>query len=402
LSASQRGDLLLIRTCIEAGNVPTDARDRDGFTPLHYACWHGQEDAALVLLYYHADLAARDNGRDLRGADVHLLHAQRSTPLHVAAHAGHISLVSTLLLHGADPAATDAEGNTPLHRACAAGRGDVVRFLLHAARGFGVVLDRQLPQPNAQGVTPLACLPAPALLAYLFDRPAPFPLLVLKEQQFIRWFFMLQLDDGCYALPGYGPLTVGDVVTGYVQEYPELVFVKDRHGRVAMDVAAPAVREVFRKVLLWHGRYRVTEAHPEHASAATWVYKAVDEHAFDAHNQPVRVALKLTRSVDKVRVHQQTQPTLVNTYLVFSPHDPAGFAVRPGSARAPGAGPRRAVRLRRAGAALAPPHPRPCSHGRGPVAPHVSVGHLGTAGRLRHRRRRRRRVLLRGTIPGHR
>lgn len=303
LSASQRGDLPLIRTCIEAGNVPTDARDRDGFTPLHYACWHGQEDAALVLLYYHADLAARDNGRDLRGADVHLLHAQRSTPLHVAAHAGHTSLVSTLLLHGADPAATDAEGNTPLHRACAAGRGDVVRFLLHAARGFGVVLDRQLPQPNAQGVTPLACLPLPALLAYLFDRPAPFPLLVLKEQHFIRWFFMLQLDDRCYALPGYGPLTVGDVVTGYVQEYPELVFVKDRHGRVAMDEAAPAVREVFRKVLLWHGRYRVTETHPEHASAATWVYKAVDEHAFDAHNQPVRVALKLTRSVDKVQ-HQ--------------------------------------------------------------------------------------------------
>ena len=302
LSASQRGDLPLIRACIEAGNVPTDARDRDGFTPLHYACWHNQEDAALVLLYYHADLASRDNGRDLRGADVHLLHAQRSTPLHVAAHAGHTSLVSTLLLHGADPAATDAEGNTPLHRACAAGRGDVVRFLLHAARGFGVVLERQLPQPNAQGVTPLACLPTPALLAYLFDRPAPFPLLVLKEQHFIRWFFMLQLDDGCYALPGYGPLTVGDVVTGYVQEYPELVFVKDRLGRVAMDVAAPAVREVFRKVLLWHGRYRVSEAHPEHASAATWVYKAVDEHAFDAHNQPVRVALKLTRSVDKVRV----------------------------------------------------------------------------------------------------
>ena len=57
----------------------------------------------------------------------------------------------------------------------------------------------------------------------------------------------------------------------------------------------------FLKVLLWHGRYRITDQRPEYESPTTTVYRAVDEHTLDQHNQPTRVVLKLTHSEHKYR-----------------------------------------------------------------------------------------------------
>ena len=49
-------------------------------------------------------------------------------------------------------------------------------------------------------------------------------------------------------------------------------------------------------VLLWHGRYRITESGPEHMSNNCFVFKAVDESDIDKEtNQPRKVALKLMR-----------------------------------------------------------------------------------------------------------
>ena len=45
----------------------------------------------------------------------------------------------------------------------------------------------------------------------------------------------------------------------------------------------------------------MTDQRPEYESTTTTVYRAVDEHTLDQHNQPVRVVLKLTRSMYKYR-----------------------------------------------------------------------------------------------------
>ena len=43
-------------------------------------------------------------------------------------------------------------------------------------------------------------------------------------------------------------------------------------------------------VLLWHGRYRITEPRPEHISASCFIFKAVDEQTIDSETQqPIKV-----------------------------------------------------------------------------------------------------------------
>ena len=49
-------------------------------------------------------------------------------------------------------------------------------------------------------------------------------------------------------------------------------------------------------LILWHGRYRITEQRPEHTSATCYVFKGVDDLAIDTETgEPTRVALKLMR-----------------------------------------------------------------------------------------------------------
>jgi ankyrin repeat protein len=78
----------------------------DGFTPLHYAAFFGQEDAARILLE--------------RGAEVEVVARNESirvTPLHSAAAGSHSGIVTLLLEAGADPNAAQDGGFTPLHSA---------------------------------------------------------------------------------------------------------------------------------------------------------------------------------------------------------------------------------------------------------------------------------------------
>lgn len=54
---------------------------------------------------------------------------QGQTPLHIASHFGHFSIVRLLVKAGADLSAVDYEGNTPLHCAALARHYDVTKFL---------------------------------------------------------------------------------------------------------------------------------------------------------------------------------------------------------------------------------------------------------------------------------
>ena len=56
------------------------------------------------------------------------------------------------------------------------------------------------------------------------------------------------------------------------------------------------MKMIMQSLILWHGRYRITEQRPEHTSATCYVFKGVDDLAIDTETgEPTRVALKLMR-----------------------------------------------------------------------------------------------------------
>lgn len=93
-----------------------DAQDRHLSTPLHVAAAAGHGEAAKKLIR--------------RGADVRKEDRWRGTPLHRAAQNGQTELAQLLLSSGAAIATTDEWGATPLHRAVGKGQVTMVEQLL--------------------------------------------------------------------------------------------------------------------------------------------------------------------------------------------------------------------------------------------------------------------------------
>jgi ankyrin repeat protein len=102
----------------------------DGFTPLHYAAFFGQEDAARILLE--------------RGAEVEVVARNESirvTPLHSAAAGSHAAIVKLLLEAGADPNAAQDGGFTPLHSAARNDDRESAEALLEAGADPSLAAD---------------------------------------------------------------------------------------------------------------------------------------------------------------------------------------------------------------------------------------------------------------------
>jgi len=106
----------------------------DGQQPLGLACFFGQLEAAEYLI--KAGASVNSPSRD----------ALAATPLHFAAIAGHVKIVSLLLSNNADPNVCDQNGLTPLHVAAQRGNLEAIRALLF--NGANMTLcnhDGQLP-----------------------------------------------------------------------------------------------------------------------------------------------------------------------------------------------------------------------------------------------------------------
>lgn len=92
-------------------------RDKDGFTPLHFAAIHRASDDAEILLAHGADLAATD-----RHGNQPLWHA-------VFHHERRGELVALFMRHGADPNHAGAAGLSPLDHARRIGDPDLIALL---------------------------------------------------------------------------------------------------------------------------------------------------------------------------------------------------------------------------------------------------------------------------------
>jgi uncharacterized protein len=100
---------------------------KDGFTPLHLACFAGGAEATRLLVERGADLEALSTASFVK-----------VRPLGTAAFArGHES-ARVLLEAGADPNGAGEGGFTPLHTAAQNGDAELVRLLLEAGADAGL------------------------------------------------------------------------------------------------------------------------------------------------------------------------------------------------------------------------------------------------------------------------
>ena len=132
--ASSLGRSDLVEELVQQRPALANAWSGDGFTPLHFAAFFGQDTVARALLEHHADVSAVSKNE------------MKVTPLHSAAAGRHMALVRALLENGAPVNAKQQQSWTALHAAAQNGDHHMVDLLLK----YGA-------NPNArndEGVTP--------------------------------------------------------------------------------------------------------------------------------------------------------------------------------------------------------------------------------------------------------
>jgi uncharacterized protein len=138
--AASLGRLDRLKECIRDASAiaphSIDSRSKDGFTPLHFACFFGQPEAARLLVESGAavdavaanptqvmPLHSAAAARNLEAARLLLEHGAPGivnarqqggwVPIHAAAGNGDRPMVELLLKHGADPKLANNDGKTP-------------------------------------------------------------------------------------------------------------------------------------------------------------------------------------------------------------------------------------------------------------------------------------------------
>jgi len=115
---ARKGDLDSVKALIEKNPELVDAKDKDGRTPLHWACRGVHLDVVKYIVENGADVNAEDNNKIV--------------PLHSLAARNSAKAIAVLADKGADIDAKDYGGNTALHYAAMSDAADAVEILLAA------------------------------------------------------------------------------------------------------------------------------------------------------------------------------------------------------------------------------------------------------------------------------
>ncbi len=101
--AAALGDVARLRTLLMSDPHQVQAQSRDGFTPLHLACFFSQPEAAEFLLQ--------------QGAEANAVSPSRIAVIHSAAASRNATMVKLVLRAGANPNLQQQGGYTALHEA---------------------------------------------------------------------------------------------------------------------------------------------------------------------------------------------------------------------------------------------------------------------------------------------
>lgn len=95
-------------------------------TPLHFAAWYGQLEAARVLLEKGANTDSQNR-------------FSRCSALHYATLSGYVDIARLLMRHGADANVANDSSITPLHYTGLKGYADITRLLLQHGADMNAV-----------------------------------------------------------------------------------------------------------------------------------------------------------------------------------------------------------------------------------------------------------------------
>eukprot|EP01041_Mallomonas_annulata_P005180 gene5180-10359_t len=232
-------------------------------TYLHWAIKTNNIESVFVVI---------DRVKDINATD-----KSGYTALHLACMGNHKNIVLKLIELKANLNLYDRQLNTALHLAVAQKNFDIIRIL--------IANDADATLKNKENKIPFESFPDESSRQFFFI-DQEHTLEEFKAHNYHLWFYFIQIQD----ITG-----IEDKVLQYVQLYLFLAYAKDGHGRVACDMATPSNKAVINSVFLWHGRFRVTEARPEHTSATCFVFKGYDEDNKDDTGNACPVALKLMR-----------------------------------------------------------------------------------------------------------
>ena len=114
--AYRNGHKTTVKWLLNHGKCNPNLRDKDGNTPLHFACYVGDLDIVKLII---------------DSVDPDVTNNKKRTGLHLACRKGHKTTVKWLLIHvKCNPNLRDIDGNTPLHFACYVGDLDIVKLII--------------------------------------------------------------------------------------------------------------------------------------------------------------------------------------------------------------------------------------------------------------------------------
>lgn len=213
--AARKGDANKIKALLQADPKLVSDRDKNGDTPLHIACLHGQMAAAQVLIDAGADVNAKNNYGAFTPGDLGSVFGSSShpdpvsllsvhgvdtrdmkngyTPLHLCLFASrHKELMQLLVAKGADVNAQSSSGASPLYFAVLRDQPDDVKFLID--KGANVNL------PDAYGGTILDAalqLQYGSMIQILVDKGADVNAKDQSDQRPLA--YALKMDDHKWA-----------------------------------------------------------------------------------------------------------------------------------------------------------------------------------------------------------
>jgi len=146
---AKKGDIVKVKALLGKKPELVNIKNKEGWSPLHYASFHGHNEVAELLIVRGADINALDNFKCtplhravLRGhmkiakllvesgADINKKSAFGETPLFYAVRSGHKKVAEYLILRGADVNVREGDGHAPLHLAAALGHKEIVDLLI--------------------------------------------------------------------------------------------------------------------------------------------------------------------------------------------------------------------------------------------------------------------------------
>jgi ankyrin repeat protein len=172
--AAWKGNLETVKLLLVDPSTDLNARNKQSYTPLHYATLNGHENIIEQLLLRRevVEVNCRNDQEQTPlhlassignvkcckllvegGAEVNCKDVEGATPLHKATFLGHAECVSFLLDNKADCLTKDSTGSIPLHTAATHGKIGVIDLLMTSSSASGAVA--YLDVPDGEGATPL-------------------------------------------------------------------------------------------------------------------------------------------------------------------------------------------------------------------------------------------------------